>query len=68
MLRFIFDDGNNKIEELTDDGRVISVYGSDEETIEGYFSIWKKAGRNKKIQTLSDLNEILDKYYFKQND
>lgn len=55
MIRFIFETGNNRIEEFNEDGEVTDVLYADGGTIEGYFIVWKKSDR--KFDTIEELEE-----------
>lgn len=60
-LRFIFEVGNTRIEEINDNSEVIKTIQADWGTIEGYFEIWKKEGV-KKIKSIEQLEEVAGKY------
>lgn len=60
-LRFIFEVGNTRVEELDDNGEVTGTIEADWGTIEGYFEIWKKEGV-KKIKSIEQLKEVVARY------
>ena len=55
-LRFVFESGNDRIEELNWEGDVINKTYADRGTIEGLFDIYQKA--NCKSTTTEELDEI----------
>lgn len=60
-LRFVFEKGNTRIEEINEDGNVIDSIEADWGIIEGYFEIWKAEGI-KTINTIEELEQAADKY------
>lgn len=61
MIRFIFESGNNRIEEFNEDAEITDVLHADGGTIEGYFNIWKKS--NIEFDTIGELEEYTLKNY-----
>jgi hypothetical protein len=60
-LRFVFEKGNTRIEEINEDGNIIDSIEADWGIIEGYFEIWKAEGI-KTINTIEELEQAADKY------
>lgn len=60
-LRFVFEVGNTRVEELDWEGDVAKKLGADWGTIEGFFNIWIKEGVNN-IKTIAELEEVATKY------
>jgi len=60
-MRFVFERGNTRVEEIDSEGEVIDSIYADWGTIEGYFKIWKAEGI-KTINTIEKLEQVADKY------
>jgi len=60
-LRFVFERGNTRVEEIDSEGGVIDSIDADWGTIEGYFKTWKAEGI-KTINTVEKLEQVADKY------
>lgn len=60
-MRFVFERGNTRVEEIDSEGEVIDSIDADWRTIEGYFEIWKAEGI-KTINTIEKLEQVADKY------
>jgi len=57
MIRFIFEHGNNRIEEFNEEAEITDVLYADGGTIEGYFNTWKKSDRE--FDTIEELEEYI---------
>ena len=53
-LRFVFECGNTRVEEINEEGEVIDSIDADWGTIEGYFEIWKTEG----IGTIKTIEQL----------
>lgn len=59
-LRFVFENGNCRIEELDFEGDVVKVLRADGGTVRGFFNIYEKEGSN--IETITELEKVAQKY------
>ena len=60
MIRFVFELGNNRIEEFNEFAEITDVLYADAGTIEGYFIAWKESGR---LDTIEELEEYVLQNY-----
>ena len=59
-LRFVFENGNSRIEQLDFEGDVVKVLRADGGTVRGFFNIYEKEGSN--IETITELEKVAQKY------
>lgn len=60
-LRFVFDLGDPRVEEINKEREVVKKLHADFGTIEGFFNVWIKEGV-KKFKTIDQLEKIAQKY------
>ena len=56
-IRFVFEKGNPRIEELDWEGDVVNQMQADWGTIEGYYEVWESTGF--KANTIAELDELV---------
>ena len=59
FIRFIFEHGDSRIEEIDEDDYIVNTIRADFSTILGYFDIAKQFGISK-IKTLMQLEQIVE--------
>ncbi len=59
-LRFIFEEGNDRIEQLDYEGDIVDVLHADGGTVRGFFEIYEAA--ESKPRTLVELDEEAEKH------
>ena len=59
-LRFVFEDGNDRIEQLDYEGDIVDVLNADKGTVKGFFEAYEAA--ESKPRTIVELDEEVEKH------